>query len=90
MSDNVSSNTSGFEYISVPIPIKLPGRRGLTSLNSSGRCVAVRMHEDDLELLNKEAAILGITRGELMRWLCVFGAAALHKHRTGKHPHVIP
>ena len=78
------------KHISLPIPMKLSFRRGLSSLHSSGRAVAVRMHEDDLELLHQEAAELGITRGELMRWLCVYGAAALHKERTGKEVYITP
>ena len=86
MTDNVSS----LKTITVPIPIKLSFRRGLASLNSSGRAIAVRLHEDDLALLNDEAAALGISRGELMRWLCVYGAAALHFERTGKKVFVTP
>ena len=86
MSDNVSS----LKHINVPVPIKLSFRRGLASLHSSGRAVAVRMHEDDLELLHKEAEALGITRGELMRWLCVYGAAALRLERTGERVYVTP
>ena len=81
---------STLRFISLPVPIKLAFRRGLASLNSSGRAVAVRMHEDDLSLLHEEANALGISRGELMRWLCVYGAAALHKERTGKGVEVTP
>ena len=76
--------------ILIPAPIKLPNRRGLTSLHSSGRAVAVRIHEDDLALLHREAAAIGITRGELMRWLCVYGAAALHVQRTQSKVQVTP
>jgi hypothetical protein len=86
----MNENVSGLGSITIPKPIKLSFRRGIASLNSSGRCVAVRMHEEDLVLLNTEAERLGITRGELMRWLCVFGAAALHKENTGIHPQVTP
>ena len=86
----MSDNVSGMKHVQVPIPIKLSFRRGLASLNSSGRAVAVRMHEDDLQLLNDEAEALGISRGELMRWLCVYGAAALHHERTGKRVYVTP
>lgn len=77
-------------HITIPVPIKLERRRGLTSLHSSGRCVAVRMHDDDLEALNIVAAKLDISRGELMRWLCVYGMQALHKMQTGQHVEVIP
>jgi hypothetical protein len=48
------------------------------------------MHEDDLALLNDVAAHYNITRGELMRWLCVYGAAALHKQNTGKDVDITP
>lgn len=74
----------------IPMPLPLSRRRGVESLHANGRAVAVRMHEDDLALLHKEAEEIGITRGELMRWLCVYGAAALHKHRTGKTVEIIP
>jgi hypothetical protein len=86
MSDNVFT----LQNLLIPRPIKLGYRRGLASLNSSGRAVAVRMHEDDLALLDQEATMLGLSRGELMRWLCVYGAAALHHTRTGKKVEVTP
>lgn len=86
----MTDSVSGMKTITLPIPIKLSFRRGLASLNSSGRAVAVRMHEDDLALLNDEADALNISRGELMRWLCVYGAAALHFERTGKRIFVTP
>lgn len=76
--------------INIPKPIPLQRRRGLNSLDSNGRAVAVRMHEDDLKLLNEEAAAYGITRGELMRWLNVYGAQALHKARTGTYVEITP
>ena len=86
----MSSTVSQLQTITLPVPIKLEHRRGLTSLNSSGRCVAVRMHEDDLALLNAVAFALGITRGEFMRWMCVYGAQAINKMQTGKHVEVTP
>lgn len=76
--------------ITLPTPIPLTQRRGLSSLHSNGRAVAVRMHEDDLALLHEEAAACGITRGELMRWLNVYGAQALRKARTGEHVEITP
>jgi len=86
----MSRIVSELRFITVPLPVKLEFRRGLRSLRSSGRAVAVRMHEDDLALLNDVAAHYNITRGELMRWLCVYGAAALHKQNTGKDVDITP
>lgn len=86
----MSATVSGIRKLLIPFPIKLGMRRGMSSLNSNGRAVAVRMHEDDLALLHVEAKALGISRGELMRWLCVYGAVALHQERTGKHIEVTP
>ena len=81
---------AGHVMLQIPIPLQLSRRRGVESLHANGRAVAVRMHEDDLALLHSEADKLGITRGELMRWLCVYGAAALHKLRTGTTVEIVP
>lgn len=77
-------------HITVPMPVKLGFRRGLTSLSSTASPTTVRIHDDDLALLDAEAALLGLTRGEFIRWMCVYCAAAVHKQRTGKTVQVTP
>lgn len=86
----MSNVVSTLRFITIPVPIKLQHRRGLRSLKSSGRAIAVRMHEDDLTLLDVEADVLGVSRGELMRWVCAYAAAELHKLRTGEQVEIIP
>ena len=86
----MSFDVSTHPHITVPLPIKLGFRKGLRSLSSTGRPIAIRMHEDDLTLVDNEAALLGLTRGEFLRWMCVYCAAAVHKQRTGKTVEVTP
>ncbi len=86
MINTVSSN----DTLTLPMPMKMPQRRGVESLFLNGRPIAVRLHESDLDLLHQEARHIGLNRGELIRWLCVYGAAMLHLRRTGETVDVIP
>lgn len=86
----MSNKVSSLDVLHMPMPMKLGQRRGVESLAANGRPIAVRMHELDLQLLHEEAHALGMTRGELIRWLCVQGAASLHLRRTGVKKQVTP
>lgn len=94
MRTDVSVNTDTTSLydrkIVIPVPIPLERRRGLRSLNSTGRAVATRMHEDDLTLIDAEAAVLGITRGEFTRWVTAYAAKVLRKDRTGENVEITP
>lgn len=86
----MQSSVSTPQTVTIPRPMKLQRRSGIESTNAFGKCYQLRLHNMDAALLNEEAKALGITRSELMRWLAVFGAAALHKQRTGKDIDVVP
>ena len=86
MQHRVSSNDS----ITIPVPIELPMRRGVESLSHSGRPIAVRMNERDLDILHEEARALGVNRGAFIRWVAVYAAAALRLQRTGETIEVVP
>jgi hypothetical protein len=72
------------EPLTIPHPIKLDQLRGASSLAYSGRCVAVRLHNDDIDKLHEIADTLDIKPGTLMRWFIVFAMKELHKqhHNT--------
>jgi hypothetical protein len=76
--------------VTVPAPMPMEQRRGVRNLHSHGAPLAVRIHVDDIELLDAEAAILGVTRAAFIRWFAVLGAQALHQKRTGMRRDITP
>lgn len=76
--------------ITIPMPFKLGMRRGIESLASNGTPTTIRVHDTDLEMLHEEARALGMRRGELIRWLIVFGGQALRHKRTGQKVDIVP
>jgi hypothetical protein len=87
MSSYVSDPT---DKVVVPRPIPLEHRRGVRNLNSHGAPLAVRIHVDDIDLLDAEAHVLGITRAAFIRWFAVLGAQELHYQRTRVRKDVTP
>ena len=86
----MSNKVSSLDTLCMPMPMKLGQRRGVESLASNGKPIALRINDADLQLLHQEARALGLTRSELLRWLCVQGGAALHLRRTGQTVKVVP
>ena len=88
--DLVTTDASLNDTLNIPIPFKLEHRRGLRSLRSSGRPLAVRLHEDDIAMLDELVAATGVERGALMRWFIVWAGKALYKKQTGKDVEITP
>lgn len=68
----------------LPHPIRVETMRGAMSLGLAGRCIAVRLHDDDIAHLDELVEKIGIPRAALARWFIVYAIKALYKHHFNK------
>lgn len=76
--------------VTLPYPVPLEMRRGVRSLNAEGSPIVSRMHNDDVLLIDAEAAALGITRAAFIRWFAVLAAQELRYARTKERVDITP
>lgn len=76
--------------VTIPHPVPLEMRRGVRSLNAEGSPIVARIHNDDVSLIDAEAAALGITRAAFIRWFSVLAAQELRYLRTKERIEITP
>lgn len=69
--------------VTIPIPSHIPRARGVNSTYSYGAVVQVRLHKDEVALIQREADRLGVPRSGFIRWCTLYVAQALAEHNEG-------
>ena len=70
--------------ITIPIPNPIPLGRGNNSTGRRGGNLRVRCTNKEYDLVQEEAAVLGLGISPFSRWCVLHCAKALRKHRRGK------
>ncbi len=68
--------------VTIPIPCDPPRARGIHSTQRFGQSVRARIHNDELELIEQEAAEVGVTVSAFIRWCAVMTAKELNRVRN--------
>lgn len=70
--------------VTIPIPCDPPRARGRWATTVLATSVRTRVHNSEIELIEKEAKRLGVTRSAFLRWCAVKTAEALRDKRRKK------
>ena len=68
--------------ITIPIPSYIPYGHGLKATSGHGGNLRVRCTNDERGLIETEAKLLGLTVSGFVRWVSLYAAKALEKHRV--------
>jgi hypothetical protein len=67
--------------IQIPLPSRIEHKKGPHASNGYGGNLRVRMSNDEYDRVKAEANKLEITIANFCRWVIVYSASALKKHR---------